>query len=188
MRILDKFKKKNEQESQTEKNVDNDLLEIIKIISCNNADILASAQECVDNIAQYYKNHIEDYEDRGISSDEEASFLRWIGCIDLLINSKIVCECDWKEEKSGFVSGISSLRGIVSLALKVDSRWFDEEQEIPQWCEILDEKWKNSDCVVAAFDIDSDSYVMFPCKITDIKKLSELADGVGYRIDYAKNM
>lgn len=47
---------------------------------------------------------------------------------------------------------------------------------------------EKSKSIVAVFDIDSDSYVLFLCKRTDIKTLSALAEKFGYRMDYAKNM
>ena len=186
MGILDGFKKKNKQQSV--ERTGNNLLETIKIVSFQNTEILKQAEECVENTREYYKNHRDDFEARGLSMENELSFLQWIGCIDLLINNEFACECDWKEERDEFVFQISSLRGIASLALEIDSEWFDQSLAIPEWCEILDEKWKKSNCVMAAFDIDSDSYVMFPCRKDDIGRLSELAEGFGYRIDLARNM
>lgn len=186
MRIFDGFKKKNKQQSV--ERVENSLLEIIKIVSFKNDGIIKQAQECIENTSENYKEHREDFEARGLSVKDESSFLQWIGCIDLLINNEFVCECDWKEEKDEFVFQISSLQGIDTLALEIDSEWFDQSQTIPNWCGILDNKWIKSNCVVAAFDIDSDSYVMFPCRREDIERLSCLAEGFGYRIDFAKNM
>ena len=186
MGILDGFKKENKQ--QSEGRVENNLLEIIKIVSFQNTEILKLAQECIESTSKYYEDHEEDFENRGLSMEDELDFLQWIGCIDLLINNEFACECDWKEEKDEFVSQISSLQGIETLSLEIDSKWFDQSQAIPDWCEILDNKWKESNCVVAAFDIDSDSYVMFPCKKDDIERLSVLAEGFGYRIDFAKHM
>ena len=87
-----------------------------------------------------------------------------------------------------FVSQVTALRGMKLLSLKINSKWFDEEEDIPKWCEALDEKWKKSKSAAAAFDIDSDSYVIFLCKKADIETLSVLAEKFGYRIDYAKNM
>lgn len=39
-----------------------------------------------------------------------------------------------------------------------------------------------------AFDIDSDSYVFFPCDIAKIKQLEEWAKEEDFRIAYAKEM
>lgn len=170
---------------QTEKHFDNALLEIVRIVSFNNTGILKSAQDCVDNTMEYYKDHMADYEERGMSGEDKISFLQWIGCIDLLIRENYVCECDWKEEKEEFISKISLLHGIDLLSLNTDSKWFKDKQGVPQWCKKIDKKWAKSNCVIAAFDIDSDSYVMFPCTITDIGVLAALADKFGYRIDHA---
>ena len=49
-------------------------------------------------------------------------------------------------------------------------------------------KWGKLNGVIGAFDIDSDSYVMFICKKEDLEILMVLAEKFGYRIDYAKNM
>lgn len=187
MGIFDKLKRKNTQQ-QSEEHLDNDLLEIVKIVSFGDTEIMKLARQCVENIAGYYNAHVDDYQARCLSDKEKTSFLQWIGCIDLLMNNNYVCECDWKEAREEFVYAISSLQGISTLPLELDSKWFDEKQSVPQWCETLDEKWKNLNRVIAAFDIDSDSYVMFPCKKDEIETLSRLAEHFGYRIDYAKNM
>lgn len=188
MGLFDKLKMGKVQSSQEERQFDNDLLEIVRIVSFNNMTILKSAQECIENTSEFYKNHIIDYEERGLSSEDENSYLQWIGCVDLLLSNNYVCECDWKENKDEFVSNISTLQGMNLLSLKINNKWFDEGRQITQWCATLDDKWKKSNCVLAAFDIDSDSYVMFICKLTDMETLSALADSFGYRIDYAKNM
>lgn len=187
MGIFDKFKKKNTGMQQAE-HMDNELLKIVNIVSSGNIEIMDSAGQCVENTAGYYNDHIDDYQSRGLSNQEEMSFLQWIGCIDLLMKNHYVCECDWKEDKGEFLYAVNSLRQISEFSIDIDGEWLDETQSVPQWCGTLDEKWKKSDCVMAAFDIDSDSYVMFPCKKGDIETLSALASRFGYRIDYVKNM
>ena len=187
MGIFDKWKKENTQ-SLPEEHSGHELLEIVKIISAGQTEMMESARQCVENTMDYYNDHIDDYTARGISDKEDISFLQWIGCIDLLMNNHYVCECDWKEERDEFVFAVSSLQGMASLSLEIDSKWFEGEQSVPEWCKILDDKWRQSDCVAAAFDIDSDSYVIFPCKKNKIEVLSGLAEQLGYRIDYAKNM
>ena len=53
---------------------------------------------------------------------------------------------------------------------------------------ILDDKWRKQGIGIYAFDIDSDSYVLFPCKTQEFSKLRAYAKQLGFRIDYAKNM
>lgn len=188
MRLFDKCKKEKIQNLVTEKHYDNELMESVKIVSFNNEEVLKFAQNCIENTMEYYQNHTTDYEERGVSNQEELAFLQWIGCVDLLKNYGYVCECDWKEAKEEFVSQISTLKGMQALALKINSKWLAEEEDVTRWCEKLDEKWEKSKGVIGAFDIDSDSYVMFICKREDLEILAALAEKFGYRIDYAKNM
>lgn len=188
MGFFDKIKKDKNKSYGSVKHYDNDLMEIVRIVSFNNADALSYAQDCIYNTMEYYKKHIADYEERGISDEEDMSFLQWIGCIDLLIKYNYVCESDWKEDKATFLSQLSTLKGMSSLSLKINSKWLDAEQSVPEWCEHLDEKWEKTKDVIAAFDIDSDAYLIFICKESDLEVLKGLADNFGYRIDYAKNL
>ena len=188
MGLFNGLKKEKLIDAEAVKHRDNALLEIVRIVSFNDADTLKYAQDCIDHTIEYYEKHTVGFEERGISGEEEISFLQWIGCIDLLINNGYVCESDWKEEKDVFIGQISALRGMDLLSLKIDGEWLDGEQSVPEWCEKLDDKWKKSDAAIAAFDIDSDSYLMFLCKEADMEMLMALAEDFGYRIDHAKNM
>ena len=73
-------------------------------------------------------------------------------------------------------------------SLEIEESRFQQQDSIPQWCEILDKKWEKSGYVLAAFDIDSDSYVMFICQKNFLKKLKALAESLGFRIDLSMNM
>ncbi|MBS5589182.1 MAG: hypothetical protein KHX14_10345 [[Clostridium] spiroforme] len=188
MGLFDRFKKEKIYSMATEKKCDNELLEIVRNVSFNNEAILKNAQNYIENTIEYYQNHLTDYEDRGISNQDKISFLQWVGCIDLLKSYGYVCECDWKESKDEFLLQISTLKEIGLLGLKINSNWLDKEQDIPGWCAKLEEKWGKLNGVIGAFDIDSDSYVMFICKKEDLEILMVLAEKFGYRIDYAKNM
>lgn len=192
MGLFDKFKKESIQSTENTKHYDNELLEIVRIVSFNHEDAIKSAQDCIENSIsnpiEYYKNHIDDYEECDIPDPEELSFLQLMDCVDILMNYGYVCECDWKETKEEFLFQISTLKGMRSLMLNIKNKWLDEKQDIPVWCTVLDEKWKKSNSVIGAFDTDSDSYVMFLCKREDLETLSVLAEKSGYRIDYAKNM
>lgn len=53
---------------------------------------------------------------------------------------------------------------------------------------IIDEQWKPLGMCLAGIDIESDCYVMFPCKNDKLNELKNLAGIVSCRIDYAKNI
>lgn len=167
---------------------DNCLLEIVRMVCFNDRNVLCQAEKCIAETESYYKEHQDAYEERGIDPDEDESFLQWIGCVDLLIRYHYVWECDWKEEKDCFLTQISDLKGRKKFQLNVKSEWLDERRTVPQWCEKLDREWYKEKCAVAAFNIDSDSYVLFVCSLDALEKLTVLAEDFGYHIDFAKNM
>ncbi len=188
MGLFERLRMKKDRNSQVEMHYDHDLLEIVRIVSFHDEEILETARKCIDHTMEYYKEHIAEYEDRGLSEEDESSLLQWIGCVDILLRGEFACECDWKGDRDEFISEIATLRGLDYLPVRINNNWFRDLYDIPRWCEKLDEKWEKANCTMAAFDIDSDSYVMFICKKTDMEKLSKLAEHLGYRIDYAKNM
>ena len=64
------FKSRQEKEGpeiQEEPHYHHPLLEIVRIVSSNNPEILDSARKCMKNTEKYYQYHMEDYEARGMS-------------------------------------------------------------------------------------------------------------------------
>lgn len=177
-------------DSKVEKN----FIKIAEIVSNNDKVVMDEVKECLSDPEKYLKDNAERYGERGIYIVElediidDISELEWIGLVDILDINDYVCERDYKDELEDFVYFMSNLKGVKENNLIVDEEWFDEEDGITEWCEILDEKWEEQDYCVAAFDIDSDSYVLFPCSIEDFKLLQKYADEAEYRIDLGKEM
>lgn len=185
MGFFDRFRRGSvEQPVREPEQIENELLEIVRIVSFGDEEILEKAREYIENTEGYCRKYSEDF----VSMEEDVSLIRWNRCIDLLISHEDACVCDWKAEAEDFFFAVSSLRRIRYLSLKISEKWFQKELSVDKWCEVLDEKWKKQDCVMAAFDMDSDFYVMFPCRKNDFIRLSELADRTGQRIDLAGNM
>ncbi|MDE6999989.1 MAG: hypothetical protein K2P73_06795 [Lachnospiraceae bacterium] len=108
--------------------------------------------------------------------------------VDSLIEHGYVCECDYKEELDEVLACIKVLKGVNNENLPLEPDWFDEEDEITDWCETIDQNWQQQDMCLAAIDIGSDSYVMFACRRGSFNTLCEYAEEAGYRIDLACNM
>ncbi len=123
----------------------------------------------------------EDIED----DEEEAT---WIALVDILEENGYVCERDWKDELEEFVYFLGNLKGIKTRELSVNKEWFLEDDDVGEWCKILGEKWKEKGVCVAAIDIDSDSYVLFPYEVEKMDGLCDLAEQLERRIDLAENM
>ena len=179
MGLLDKFKKKPEY---------NPIVEIAHIVSQGDSAVLTQAALCSADIKKFFFENISSYEERGIDSTTGENTLKWIGLVDILINANYLCERDWKDEKSDFIFFMQNLNTFKTLHLKIDEQQLDDSDDIPRWCEILDTLWGQQGVCVAAFDIDSDSYVLFPCKTNDLPTLQQYAAQLGQRIDLAKNI
>lgn len=165
-----------------------ELLKIMECIAEGNKELVKELEECISDTEKYYENHQEEFEERGMEDDEEEEDIQWIAMVDILEREGYVAECDWKEGKEDFLWHVSHLNGIKSKGLELDEKWFDEAGEIIEWLEILDEKWKAKKVCMAAVDISSDSYVIFPIAAAEFEMLEELAEEIGFRIALAKDM
>lgn len=179
MKLLDMFKKEKSEDLHFE----NELLEIVRIVSFNDKEVLEQAKACVENTDIFYQTHKESYENRGIDEYENIPDLQWIGCIDLLIENGYAFEFDWKEDKEEYLYGMDQLKAMNQFSLQLKDEWFDEEQELPTMFEITNEKWKKRDCVVGQLDIGGDCYIVFICQRKALSELSALADKIGQSID-----
>ena len=99
--------------------------------------------------------------------------------MDILEPYEYVCELDWKDAKEEFLYFLEHLKGMKRLGLELQEDWFSEEDDISIWSRILDEKWKPQQCCLACIDINSDSYVLFPCGLAEAEQLKTLAAQLG---------
>lgn len=160
------------------------LLEIAGIVSGHDKAVIAEARACIENPLAYYLEHLTD--DAKDEICDSPALMRWLGVIDILKRHQYACECDWKEAKDDFLWQLRALKNVQSLS--VNDAWLDANEDIPTWCEVLEQKWKKHHTMVAAFDTDSDSYVLFVCTTGTLAHLKSLAEKIGNRIDDATNM
>lgn len=163
----------------------------IKIMECvteGNKELVKELEDCILNTEGYYKSHQEAFEERGMEVDDEEEEIQWIALVDILEREGYVVECDWSEELEDFLYHVRELNMVRAQGLQVEDTWFEEDGEVTDWLEILDEKWEKENMAMLAFDIDSDSYVIFPCDIEKFEQLEEWAEDAGFRIGYAKDM
>lgn len=159
--------------------------EIAELITTDKK-IISNLKMCFESPMEYLEENIDRYDERGVDEFDGIDTVVWIGIADELIENGYAVELDWSEGLDEFLSQIKVLADKNNLKLEED--WFDEDENIPVWCDNLDEKWAESGFCVGAMDIDSDSYVMFICKVDTLDKLIELGEKVEQRFDFAKNM
>lgn len=181
------FKKGKTKVLQNDSEKENSILEIGKAISNGDKQVILEIEKCINDTSAYFLENEERFRERGMS-EEAFDDIRWIALVDILEQNGYVCERDWQDELTDFVYFVEKLKGVSSRKLSVDLNWFNGEGDISIWCKILDEKWARSGNCIAAIDIDSDSYVLFPYDSENLGKLSKLAEMLGRRIDIAKNM
>ena len=159
--------------------------EITQLLT-DDREVRSRLTSCFESPGAYFKQYADRYDERGISEEVDEATIKWLAIADELLAVNTVIELDWKTDKEEFLHQLEPLAAKHSLDL--EENWFDEDDEIPTWCKILDEKWASQDFCIACMDINSDSYVLFICKRDILGKLVTLSHKINQRFDYAKNM
>ena len=162
------------------------LTEIAQIISGGDEAVLQEVAACAQDPKGWFESHQERYGERSVDSSDDPDLVQWLGLVDILEAHSWVCERDWKDELEDFLYFLQQLKGCQALQLTLDPDWFDEDDDISTWCGILSENWEG--VCVAAIDIDSDSYVLFPVAFPQLAQLQKLAEEIGHRIVAAERM
>ncbi len=162
------------------------VLEIAKLISSGDEAVLKDVSACTEDPAGWFTAHQDRYRERCILSPDDPELIQWLGLVDILEEHGWVCERDWKDELEDFSYFVQNLHGFQKLGLELDPDWLDEDEDIPARCGVLTEKWEG--VCVAAIDIDSDSYVLFPATAPQFAQLQKLAGEIGHCIDAVERM
>ncbi len=151
------------------------LVEIARIVTGGNEAVLQETALCATDIQGFYTAQEDFFMETCMERSRPPLELQWRGLTKILEDHGYVCERDWKDCKEDFVFFVQNLKGTKANSLPVEPDWFDENDDVFQWGTILTEKWAASGFAAAVFDINSDSYVVFPCRRSDFAQLQELA-------------
>ena len=158
------------------------VLEIAKLISSGDEAVMADITACTGDPAAWFQTHEDRYRERGVTSADDLELVQWLGLVDILEEHGWVCERDWKDELEDFSYFVQNLHGFQKLGLELDPDWLDEDGDISEWCGVLAEQWSAQGVRMAAIDIDSDSYVLFPASAGQLAALQTLAEEIGQDI------
>ena len=179
MWLFDKFRKKNNANSEQ---VDfSNCIEIAKIISENDEQVIKEIIECVANPVSYYNTYESEYSERGILDSNDIDTIIWIGLVNCLIRNNYVCERDYNDELDDFIYFMNNLKYNVTF----DKGVLNENGSIVEWCTKLDEVLQLQNLCIGDIDIDSDSYVMFICEKDKLEQLNRLALNINRKITLA---
>lgn len=190
MGLFDRFKRQPEEKphgraQEPQADWPSALAEIASVISGGDGAVLEEVSACASDPAGYYAAHRERYEERSVDDTSALESIQWLGLVDILEAHSCVCERDWKDEKEDFLYFLENLNGMKRLGLELQEDWLSEEDDISIWSRTIDEKWKPKQCCVGCIGIDSDSYVLFPCKLAELERLKTLAARLGRSIERA---
>ena len=183
------------------------LLKIAQLISNN---VIIEVEECIDDIQKYVATHLEEYEDRSMTlEDDSEEDLQWLGMVNCLIRNNYVYETDDNVQITEFGWELKNLCGFKEYGLSLDSKFLDvdygvdrydineddeevfdydeeedfiEDDNIIGWCKYLDNKWADENVCIGMININSDSYIIFPIDCDVLEELEDLADSIDRHI------
>lgn len=161
-------------------------VEIARVISGGDETVMEEIAACAENPKNWFEEHRERYQERSVDSPSDLDLIVWLGLVDILENHGWVCERDWKDELEDFSYFLQNLHGFQQLGLDMNADWFNADGDIPAWCGVLTEKWAAQGVRVAAIDIDSDSYVLFPVSSAQFTALQTQAEKIGRSIEHVE--
>ena len=110
------------------------LLEIARIISGNDDDVLAEIEESIDNIEAYAQEHLEEFEERNISIKyDSVEDLQWLVTVNILVRNNYVMQIQEDCSITDFGWSLKSLRTFKEYNLALDSKFEEEDYEIDKY-------------------------------------------------------
>ena len=157
--------------------------DISDIIAPGDATVQKLVEEVVADPAGVFRSGRYHLEERGMEEDFEDE-IRWLGMVEILLEHGYACELDYKEPPDEFVSAVTRLKGIGQHGLTIDETKLEDGKYISDWCFVIDRQWEEKDCCMGCIDIESDSYVLFPCTNAELETLIEIAADMDRVINY----
>lgn len=186
MGLFDKFKKKPTPTEDTSDTIRKTFTAIVE----NDPRATDEIKKCTNLVRRYFYEHKDKFENRGELDPgrTSANTLKWIGCVDIAIDSGYAVELDYKTELADFLYSLNELRSFKEKSVSISKDDFDESEDISVWCKVLGQRIKVRDLAIGHIDIDSDSYVLFLSDEKTIENLSGLSKLVGKTIANAQDI
>ncbi|WP_155973485.1 DUF6630 family protein [Streptococcus ruminantium] len=174
-----------------------DIFELADLLSNGNRDLFIQLREIVfskdpndilDSIEQTLEpDSFDDFLDRVGESETENL---WLILTKLLEHLNYICVYNHRDELQEFVHSFDRLQQVrnTGISLQLDSEGLNVADSMPKWAAVIDRKYASEGYCLGAIDMDTESYYLFFAKVSIFNRLRELANNIGYRIDYAKYM
>ncbi len=125
---------------------------------------------------RYFKKNAQRYDERGIEhfDDEDESTIAAATIADELIANGAMREFEYDCDPEDFIYEISQAAD--AYGLEVQFSWINPEYTVAEWCDAIDQRWKDSGYCLGAMDIESSSFVTFIATKEQLRELGDLGD------------
>ena len=147
-----------------------------------------------EDFRNYLRNNINlkyiDDEINNLSDKEKIKLkkieLKIVAMILLLNENGYICYLDWKCELEDFqmISDVMKKVGIAENICNIEDLNLDEDDDIEIWSEEFNKVFSKKDIFIGNINTSSDSYSIFPVNKENLKKLKELGNRIGMKIDF----
>ena len=173
---------------------DKTLLKIAEILSFNDRNIIKKLEFILEDFRNYLKNNMNlryiDDEINNLSDKEKIKLkkieLKIAAMILLLSENGYICYLDWKCELEDFqmISDVMEKVGINENICNIEYLNLDEDDDIEIWSKEFNKVFSKKDIFIGNINTSSDSYSIFPTNKENLKKLRELGNRIGMKIDF----
>ena len=174
--------------------VDKILLKIAGILSANDRKIIKKLELILEDFCNYLRKDMTlryiDDEINTLSAKEKIKLkkieLKVVAMILLLSENGYICYLDWKCELEDFqmISDVMKKVGIDENICDIEDLNLDEDDDIEVWSEEFNKVFSKKDIFIGNINTSSDSYSIFPINKENFKKLKELGNRIGMKIDF----
>ena len=143
------------------------LRELAKKLAGEEADVMQTVEELLESPEAFYSAQItrdgwynDAYVDIWDMYHDQPDVLCSEGLLYVLAEAEVIAMFDWKEGLEEFVGQMTDLRRAQANNLPVPKEHFDEQADIPHWCNALNELWQPLGYNATFIDTDGDEYVV----------------------------
>lgn len=167
------------------------LIEVGKIISRESIEVVTQLEKALNDIEGYLRENRElGYEIEKIYDKRELRVIKLSILANILEKSNYLIYLDWKCELEDFqmldkVIEKTMDKKMVDIFREIN---FDEDDDITIWSEEFDKHFEKLEILLASFDLDSDSYAIFPITYENFKNIENMLKNIQLRVDFARKM
>lgn len=169
--------------SQIDLPTDKDSLrELAKLVAGEEADVMQTVEQLLESPEAFYSAQtMRDGEYKGEYCEiwefyhDKPDLLYSEGLRFVLEEAKVIAMFDWKEGLEEFVWQMTDLRRVQANNLSVPQEHFDEQADIPHWCNALNELWQPLGYNATFIDTDGDEYIVAVVQYTPSPPIDDIS-------------